>query len=93
MGEVVDKLTATQAIERAFAVFREFYGSVETDNVLLEGVELDREAWLITIGFDFGRKRETRFGPQLFPDGFREPVREKRRFHLRASDGEFLKMD
>lgn len=93
MGEVVDKLTAKQAIDRSFEVFRDFYRDSITNNVLLEGVELHGDEWLVTIGFDIGRRQERSFGPSVFGEVVKEPLREKRRFHLRASDGAFLKMD
>jgi hypothetical protein len=93
MAEVKDRLNAKQAIEAGFQLFQDFFDKADTSRVLLEGLEyLESDGeWLVTIGFDAGRKKETSssFG---FGERTLEPVREKRQFFLNAKDGSLLRM-
>jgi len=88
------ELTAKQAIRAAFDLFKEFFDGQHPSRVLLEGLEyLDsNDEWLVTIGFDAGREKETSstlgFGART-----REPIRETRQFVLRAKDGSLVRMN
>lgn len=86
-------LTAKEAIDVAFDVFAELFGDKPFKNVLLEGVEYvdARDEWLVTIGFDSGRTRQTGAGGALFGQTT-ENIREGRVITLRASDGQFVRM-
>jgi hypothetical protein len=99
MPEVLEQLTAKQAIEVAFRLFREFFEPGPKPNALLEGLEFveGKAEWVVTIGFDTGRVIDTRnvlekSDPFAFASGARQAVREARAFHLGANDGKLLKM-
>ncbi len=87
------EMTAKEAIDGAFSYFREFFDSPYRGNVLLEGIEyLDQEhQWLVTIGFDAGRSKETQ-SPFGFGDKTKEPIRELRAFVISANDGSLVRM-
>ena len=94
MEAAQSELTAKQAIKYAFEMFNEFFdGAGRRSNVLLEGLEYvdSDDQWLVTIGFDAGRVKETTstlgFGQSVI-----EPIRETRQFFLRASDGKLVRM-
>ncbi|WP_146193240.1 hypothetical protein [Salibaculum griseiflavum] len=93
------KLTADEAIERAFALFARFVQrDTNLSNVLLEQLEPTDEGWLVSIGFD-GKRQEisepSSTGAMAALSGFGQKttktVREVRHFHL-GEEGEFLRM-
>lgn len=94
MAEAMAQLTAKQAIEEGFKLFKEFFDGTQKSKVLLEGVEyLDADSqWLVTIGFDVGRAKETSstlgFGQRVT-----EPIRETRQFYIWAKDGSLVRMN
>ena len=94
MPEAITQLTAKQAIEEGFKLFKEFFDGTPKSKVLLEGVEfLDSDnQWLVTIGFDAGRAKETSntlgFGQRVT-----EPIRETRQFFIWAKDGSLVRMN
>ena len=93
METLQSSLSAKQAIKFAFDLFNEFFDGARRSNVLLEGLEYlaDDHQWLVTIGFDAGREKETSstlgFGQRI-----REPIRETRQFFLWAKDGSLVRM-
>lgn len=90
-------LTAKQAIAAATAVFADFFGDVHTENVLLEELEFDEKSgqWLVTIGFDVGRKaiQKPAFSTSFLGEERVTPIREARRFILSDQTGELVKME
>ncbi len=93
-------LTAKDAINAAFSYFRDLVEPTATnriENRLLEGIEFleDDDQWLVTIGFDIGRKKRTGSDPSIpwFGEATTEPMRETRRVYLRASDGKLVRIE
>lgn len=88
------ELNAKQAIKTAFDLFNDFFEGERRSNVLLESLEYlesDRQ-WLVTIGFDAGRQKETS-STLGFGERTREPIRETRQFVLWAKDGSLVRMN
>lgn len=99
MDAVKQRLSAREAIDAAFKVFREFFTGTRTSHVLLEGLEFleSDDQWSVTIGFDTGRSKEKREGlaavmPGLGGSNTSEPIREIREFLISAKDGSFIRM-
>ena len=88
-------LKAKDAIDAAFKLFEEYFPRTSLmKRVLLEGLEFvseDRE-WIVKIGFEMGRVKETRAMPNIGPSTT-EPIREIREFHLNAADGSLVRME
>lgn len=86
------KLTAKEAVKAAFTAFGEFYEDTAASYVLLDGVRYDEERgeWVVTIGFDIGRKESTNLG---FLGNTNRPARERRNFYLDGDTGSFLRID
>jgi hypothetical protein len=91
-------LKPREAIDKAYAHFREFFDEKIVKNVLLEQLEFDENTstWQVTIGFDMGREafRPPSFagvGALLERDEVR-PIREARRFDLSDHGGQLLRM-
>jgi hypothetical protein len=94
MEAAKSELDAKGAIQTAFALFKEFFDGTQKKNVLLESIEYLREdhQWLVTIGFDVGREKETS-STLGFGQRTREPIRETRQFVLWAKDGSLVRMN
>lgn len=92
-------MSASQAIGRARQYFDEFYADQVIENVLLEELDFDEEMgnWLVTIGFDIGRKKIRQPGQNALASLFAEqevvPIREARRFVLSDSGGSLIRME
>jgi len=86
------KLSAKDAVKAAFRAFGEFYEDTAASYVLLDGVRYDeeRDEWVVTIGFDIGRKESTNLG---LLGGTSQPKRERRNFYLDGDTGDFLRID
>lgn len=91
-------LTAQQAIDKAKEYFKQFYAGENITNVLLEELDFDssRKTWVVTIGFDVGRKmiRQPSMNA-LAMLGHEEisPIREARRFIIQDSNGDLVRME
>lgn len=95
MGALKSGLSADAAINAAFEFFEKYvrpHGG-RMSHVLLEGLQyVDTEdAWMVIIGFDVGRERETG-SPLGFGERTKEPIRETRQFFISASDGNLIRM-
>lgn len=88
------QLDAKAAIKAAFDFFNEFFDGSSRSKVLLEGLEYIEEhnQWLVTIGFDVGREKETS-STLGFGQRTREPIRETREFVIWAKDGRLVRMN
>lgn len=76
-------LSVKDAAARAVESFKEFYGTEQFKNVMLEEVEMDDNIWYITLGFDMPSAL-TQYGGKA-PRGFKV-------FRINASTGEVLSM-
>tara|TARA_R110002124_G_scaffold249070_1_gene414187 strand:+ start:243 stop:548 length:306 start_codon:yes stop_codon:yes gene_type:complete len=90
-------LNADDAIRLAKQYFDQFFGESNARNVLLEGLEFDedRDAWLITIGFDVGREKYRSPSVNalaMFEQKEFEPIRETRQFLISDSDKALISM-
>lgn len=84
------QLSAKDAVACAFREFHDLFLDTAVEYVLLEGVEYDETGnlWIVTIGFDIGRKNR---GHPLLGQGD-QPLREKRKLYIDGTDGRFLRM-
>ncbi len=88
-------LPPKEAVRKAFEHFYELLGRDGKNHVLLEGLELsrDNQEWLVQIGFDAGRRKVTSSsGLATFGPTGEEPIREFRTVHVRAWNGEFVRL-
>lgn len=89
MSEIAGSaLSADDAIKKAFEYFDQHFarGDKKPNHVLLEGLEPEADGWVVSIGFDEGRFRETS-STLAFGERTKEPLREIRRFHLSGCEG------
>ncbi|WP_397543262.1 hypothetical protein [Roseovarius salis] len=90
MGEAANmELDADAAVKHAFDYFDKFVarGDARFSHVLLEGLEPKDDEWIVSIGFDQGRYKETASSGLPFGESSKDPIREIRRFHISARDG------
>ncbi len=89
------KLTGKEAVERARAYFDQFFGDKPVLNVLLEELDFDpyEDHWLVTIGFDAGRKTFVAQTPEMagLAGAQQTPVRASRKFVLNE-DGALVRI-
>ncbi|MEM6727701.1 MAG: hypothetical protein AAF618_04300 [Pseudomonadota bacterium] len=86
-------LQATEAVELGMREFKSLYQGEPMSHVLLEGLELIDDEWLVTIGFDIGRTRRPSAATAIFSaSALDEPVRELRTVVIGASDGSFRRL-
>lgn len=90
-------LTARGAIDLAMGFFKDFYPAERVENVLLEELEFDdaRNAWLVKIGFDIGRKKMRQPNLNALALMFDQeivPIRETRVFEISDVDGALQRM-
>ena len=90
-------MTAKQAIKCAMVFFDDFYSGDHFENILLEELEFDdsKNAWLVRIGFDIGRKKMRQPGGNALAAMFDHeivPIRETRLFEISDADGGLLRM-
>lgn len=89
MGEAAKvEMDADTIIERAFDYFDKYMarGDSNFSHVLLESLEPTDDEWIVSIGFDQGRYKESSSGAP-FGGSTKDPIREIRHFHISASDG------
>ena len=95
MGEAAKvELDVDAIIERAFDYFEKYVarGEGRVNHVLLEGLEPKDGEWIVLIGFDDGRYKETSSSGLPFGESRKDPIREIRHFHISASDGALRKI-
>ena len=96
MGEAANtELDTDAAVQHAFDYFDKYVARGESrfNHVLLEGLEPKDDEWIVSIGFDQGRYKETASGGLPFSERSKDPIREIRRFHISAADGALKRID
>lgn len=90
-------MTAKQAVNKALSYFNEFFADQVIENVLLEELDFNEsdQVWLVTIGFDTGRKSIRQ--PSLnalaaLSQQELTPIREARVFIIEDETGGLVKM-
>jgi hypothetical protein len=92
-------MSASEAIRRARQYFDEFYFDQVIENVLLEELDFDEASgnWLVTIGFDIGRKKIRQPSQNTLASLFAEqevlPIREARKFVISDAGGGLIRME
>lgn len=89
-------IDVNKAIKLGFEYVKDFYDNQNQNipNLLLEEVELDeyQSQWLITIGFDFIRKKTATDTLSFFPKTIIEKERVYKVVRIDANDGKFISM-
>jgi len=96
MGDAANaELDTDAAVKQAFDYFDKYVARGENrfSHVLLEGLEPNEDEWIVSIGFDQGRYKETASGGLPFSERSKDPIREIRHFHISAKDGALRRID
>lgn len=91
-------LSAKEAIDSAFAFFREHVPQNKVRHELLEALKFDEyeQKWVVQIGFDMGRRRRvgSPFPSHLnLEQPLEEPIREFRTIFIDGKTGKFKGME
>jgi len=90
-------MTAMLAVATARKYFDQFFADQVIENVLLEELDYDEGSghWLVTIGFDVGRKairQPNQNALAVFSQQVVTPIREARLFEIVDADGSLDQM-